>query len=374
MYSLLLALLLSIPIAGNVFAETVEIIPVKFAYARVTRQVDVHSTSKVVFYARTKGNVSDRFSVRISAPRGARVYLRGLKGTRRFAGSNRDFRRSYPVFTEARDAQQARESQCIEFSPGEIADTEEYTKREDDNPICGLFSPEEIGELARGLALTYGGSWTPGHVCGFIVDNYLGGAGECDWANPTPECQVILDELFGGTPPPPIGQARSATQSALSMSGVFSKDACASADEPYIFAVYVDLSRVSKAGGPRVATISYLGQTRARQGGREASIKPVSDGKYAPRPLLLMRSLGACGQSLRLVEWGPSRPVKLTSMRPYDMLPYHGMVLNRTPLGPSELRGGSGTFELSTSYESYGVCMSLVAQRQRVNGYPGSGE
>jgi hypothetical protein len=371
MHVIALSLLFFLFDQATALADEVELVPVRFDYARVSRTIDIQSTKRVVFYARSNGNVSERFSLRISSPRGSRVFVRGLKGMRKFSGSPRDLRRSYPISTTTPRAQQERDSQCIEFSPGEIADEAPFTKREEDHPVCHIFSSDDISSIATALSQTYGGTWTPGNVCGFIVDNYLGGAGECDWTNPSPECQVILDELFGGSPPP-LGQARQAS-SDITVSGTFHRDACAPSSEPYIFAVYVDLSKVKFPPNARHTTVSYWGQTRRRQGGTEASIKPVSDGMYAPRPLLLMRSLGPCGQSLRLTQWNSSRPVSHTPMRAYDMLPYNGMILNRTPLGPSELRGGYGTFELSNSFESYGVCMSLVATRQRVNGYPGSG-
>ncbi len=352
-------------------APDVELVPVKYSYARATRIVDPRETKQVIFYARTQGNISDHFSVRVTAPKGAKVFIRGLRGTRQFSGSLRDFRRSFPVRSETPADTRVRGGQCIEFSPGEIADDEQVNKREVTHPVCDLFPPDSIGALASGLGQRFGGSWSAGETCGYIVDNYLGGAGDCDWENLSPECEELLNELFGGFPPVSEARARKSSRDSFrTLSGTFSRDACGSETEPYIFAVYVDLSRASVDPSDRT-TISYWGQSRRRSGGREASIKPVSDGKYAPRPLILMRSLGACGQELNVVQWNAKKPTRIVKSHPYDMLPYHGMILNRSPLGPAELTGGMGTFELSNSYESYGVCFNLVAQRQRANGYPG---
>jgi hypothetical protein len=44
-------------------------------------------------------------------------------------------------------------------------------------------------------------------------------------------------------------------------------------------------------------------------GGSEATIKPVSDGMYAPEPLLLMNYLGFCGQRINIVKWKRGKPV-----------------------------------------------------------------
>jgi hypothetical protein len=105
-------------------------------------------------------------------------------------------------------------------------------------------------------------------------------------------------------------------------------------------------------------------------GGSEATIKPVSDGMYAPEPLLLMNYLGLCGQRINIVKWKRGKPVSRTAAKVFDLIQYRDFVLTRTPIGPY-LTGGEASIELFDRNSGYGACFELERKRQRVNGYPG---
>ena len=104
-------------------------------------------------------------------------------------------------------------------------------------------------------------------------------------------------------------------------------------------------------------------------GDMAASIKPTSDGKFAPQPILLMSFLGSfCGQHLEISKWSSGKITSKSSTESKDLIPYNGHLLTRTPLGRF-LSGGKGTFELFNGRSSYSVCFELKRKRQKVNGY-----
>ena len=109
-------------------------------------------------------------------------------------------------------------------------------------------------------------------------------------------------------------------------------------------------------------------------GKRAATIKPVSDGKYAPAPLILMSSVGGWGgnEQIKVFRWSGGKSSLIAPIRVEDYVGYFGLRLARGKVAPA-LRGGKGTFEISNGNYAYSVCFRLVRTRQKVNGYPGNG-
>lgn len=111
-------------------------------------------------------------------------------------------------------------------------------------------------------------------------------------------------------------------------------------------------------------------QVGTYRGSRIASIKPVSDGKYAPRPLLLIHTISGGSDLVTLSSWARS---KLRSSRPLkveDLVYWRGFVLNRI-VAANILRGGKATVDVFNGAAAYSACITLRRTRQRVNGYPG---
>ena len=199
-------------------------------------------------------------------------------------------------------------------------------------------------------------------VCGYLVQYYFGGQEDCDPADP-----VCLE--LKGTPVPLYQAAKSASSyKILRLSGLIRKDACASKKSKYLVRFVVDLTNVDPADFPQ-ATISIQASEYAYKGNRAASIKPVSDGRFAPQPILIMTFVGStCGQKLSLVKWRAGRPRSITNLTLGDLIPYKGRIMTRSPIGRA-LTGGKGTFDLYSASAGYGLCFDLVKRRQKINGY-----
>jgi hypothetical protein len=217
-------------------------------------------------------------------------------------------------------------------------------------PRCGLVSEEAKKRLTElmTIALSSRARWEERDTCWFIDSEYLDDAYRYFGVTPS------------GTPP---------TTSAFTTSysvwrGMVRKDACkkkqSKSTYEIVFTARVRSSRPISVGISESSPVTK----------KAASVKPVSDGKFAPAPLLLMESLGLCDQSLNKVTWQRGAPT-VTPLSIEDVISYRGLVLNRSNIS-SALGGGRGVFDLDDGRSAYGVCMAFTRTRQRVNGYPQS--
>jgi hypothetical protein len=133
----------------------------------------------------------------------------------------------------------------------------------------------------------------------------------------------------------------------------------------------VDLSRVNPSTLGSGVTLKATFRERRYTGSRAASIKPVSDGMFAPSPLLMMSSLYS-REAITQSRW--SRAGKLqrkTPVRIENYVYYRGLSLTRSVVTNLLRQGGKATFDLSNGERAYSVCFKMQRIRQRVNGYPG---
>jgi len=212
--------------------------------------------------------------------------------------------------------------------------------------------------------------------------------------------------------------------SSLSTRGLLNKDACSLASDKYLIRLTIDLSSVNRAALGSLITIKGRLFTDQYKGRTSASIKPESEGKFFPKPLVLMSSLG-WNESISVRQWKNGVPTgrQEIPVDGSDRVFWQGLVLARAPIdkllragsslarnfatseqlrrrrptptransankkrrprrpsspspspSPSNGRiraGQRATFELYTPDKSYGVCLSVKRSRQRVNGYPG---
>lgn len=174
--------------------------------------------------------------------------------------------------------------------------------------------------------------------------------------------------------PTPYGTPTANIPGTLSGKSLLSKDACDQSAAEYQITFFIDLSgvdRIKSGNSFKVKGSIEFGEAKASP----ASLKPVSDGKFAPRPLILMSSVGysyynSGGATLRLVRWKNGRPGKTTPLTIEDYVYYRGQSLARS-IATSVLTGGKGTFEISNGDAVGSACFNLVRTRQRVNGYQG---
>lgn len=360
--------------AGLIFDVSAELREIKLDSSRTQVSVDVRDTKTFSFYAVTKGNSSSTLSISSSLPKGAALRVRETildKPLNRQLLDARSFWK-LPVRNEAEVARD--NSTCVSFSPGESSpetdDVPDIARPESNDPLCDLFSEQDMVAIGEALAATYGGSWNRSQVCGYLMNSYMGGAEPCDPAK-DPICTLLqsLDEpkLKLQLVSFPKAQLLSSNQ-VQRFSTLIQKNACGPKSTRYLVIIDVDLSKVSVVDNP-TATLVIQATEYEYAGDRAASIKPTSSGKYAPQPILLMSFLGSfCGQKLNLTPWATNHPRSTTALKVADLIPYSGRILTRTPIG-RVLRGGKASFDLYSSSSAYGVCFNLVAKRQRVNGY-----
>lgn len=174
--------------------------------------------------------------------------------------------------------------------------------------------------------------------------------------------------------PSPSNPTPSTPPGALAGRALLSKDNCDKSVDEYLVEFVIDLSGIDRnaPGGQGSITASI---TAGENGLSAASIKPISDGKFAPRPLVLIESNGynyyaGSQEQLRVINWSKGRPGKARSLKIEDRIYHQGQSLARS-VAQGILTGGRGTFEISNGQKVGVACMSLVRSRQRVNGYKG---
>jgi hypothetical protein len=160
----------------------------------------------------------------------------------------------------------------------------------------------------------------------------------------------------------------------ITLKGIFQKDSC-NAPKPTSYAlVTVDVSKVKRKKLKNGLTVKVSAEEASYKGSRAASIKPISDGKYAPKPLLLMATTYSVDEFARVVRWSGGKPKIEKIYKTLDSAYYRNLSLIRVPV---ELPGGFATVELLDEADlnsGYSVCLEMSRKRQRINGYPGSVE
>jgi hypothetical protein len=178
----------------------------------------------------------------------------------------------------------------------------------------------------------------------------------------------------GPTTPSPTNPTPQTPPGSLAGRALLSQDACSPSVEEYQVRFVIDLEGINRSTAGTPFTVA----AQITEGESEllaASIKPFSDGKFAPKPLVLIESVGfsyyaSSGQSLRLVRWARGRPGKPRVIKIENSLFHQGQVLLRA-VAEGLLTGGRGSFEVINGERAGGACLNLVRARQCVNGYKG---
>lgn len=318
--------------------------------------------SSLTAYAIIRGNVSSSAVINLRAPEGTRInaYISTLSGSPLSLLRKPSQFSPLKVLSE-NDAQRSSSTQCITFSPGETNTELPIIERtESDSPLCAIFSPEYKTAIGEALTAVYGGPWNDAQVCGFIVNNYHGGAEDCEPNNVV--CQLLNSISLSSTK----YQSSLFTEEIIGRRYTIrlSRDACASPKTKYVLRLDIHLPAQSKSSIGSIAI-----QQSFFNGSKAATIKPVSDGLFAPQPILLMSYLNTfCGQKVEIAKWSHGKIQSRQVTEAKDLIPYKNFILTRTPIGKF-LKGGRATFELFNGKTNYGVCFSLERQRQKVNGY-----
>jgi hypothetical protein len=133
----------------------------------------------------------------------------------------------------------------------------------------------------------------------------------------------------------------------------------------------VDLSAVNPALLQNGATIGAVFSEVTYRGSKAASIKPVSDGMFAPNPLLLMSSISPYSEGIFQTKWKANGSISL--MRTVPIVAYAGyrnLTLTRSVVTSLLAEGGKATFDITDGRTAYSVCFAMKRTRQSKNGYP----
>ena len=368
-------------------AEVIRKAKLKSALTEVV--LPIESVEPVSFWAEMKGNSSNVVNVRVEAPQGTKVEFLGAQvGGRGKAKIEAIGRQAwYPVLLTERYKDGAKEASVFTlrragrsivtqdakldadiYKDGYKASSSNLTRATGIGnwDLCSYFSPQQLQAVLEQLKEYTGREWTKDEFCEFAK-------------NPTEEGAVIPGASGGGMggngnfglPTDPTDEAFQANpdNASLDLGGVFRKDACNSRVSKYLIKVTMDFSGVDAARFPQGITVRFRGLENIYKGNRAASIKPVSDGKFAPAPLLLTNSI-SYDDTINVMKWTKGKPKKVADVDVEDKVYYRGFVLSRS-VASSVLNGGYASVDTVSDYQSYGACLNMVRSRQRVNGYPG---
>jgi len=342
---LLLALLMTAPSAHAITVQ------VPLTGSSVSVPLKGRSPGEMVtFWAVSSGNESIPLKVSMFGPPGSALSTSAAKIQGSVAQTLRSPNAFFPLTLRAPEQFNAFHAQCVEFAPyipeGEF-DPNDIKSTWD--PFCESFTPGDMATIGASLTSLYGGSWDIGRVCGYLLYSYQGGAGEGEMQQQSTR----------------ILRVPRSVQQATVFGGLLQKDACGRPADKYVVRVRVKLPpTLPKSGFLRIRLTEgkYTGDKRA-------TIKPVSEGKYAPDPLFLFSSISSCGQRMQVTKWAGGKPMVTQDVRLYDLITYRDMTLTRSPVG-SYLTGGKASIELFNRNYGYAVCFNLTRTRQRANGYP----
>jgi len=314
-------------------------------------------TEEVIVHGISKGRDALAGSLNIQAPEGAtaRLELRPLSGTIAPDATAATGWISVPVRIAG-----GREREVLQFgSPTTGAVTMSAL-----TGLCASIPTSYWNELRNYYALGCPNDPQPPtleRLCAWVLSE-----GERD-VSATPTPTPSLPGNTGGNEPDPVGGAT------VSGSFILMKDSCNRRAKRYLVRLVIDLRGVAASAFESGFSISASVNLQRYRGRKAATIKPESEGKFAPRPLLLMHTLGSYsyfggGESIDLVRWRRGRISSVKSIRIEDYVYYNGMILTRSVID-RELTGGKGSFVISNGTSAYGLCLRLQRRRSYAGSY-----
>lgn len=317
------------------------------------------SEKSITAYIVSKGNETEYINFAATGPAGVSVSARSQvltgKNIARFVKANKrwnlvPFRKSAKNF----------KSLSITGSSGSSSQIMALSSAE----FCQGFTVEDIDEIIRTIA-SMGVTYTREQVCQIYRDYGItkyhgqtgGGTGR------------PVDGGITGTG----GGTGSFTPTNLASGfALLRKDTCATKKtSSYIVRFDISLARVSAKDRQNGFKIELTASPVRHLGSKASTVKPTSEGKFAPRPLFLLNTTGGFGygsEEMNVVRWSNRRP-RVSNVRIEDYVPYRGLYLARA-VADRHLRGGGwATVELLGNSSAYSVCFRMARTRQRVNGY-----
>jgi len=356
--SIVAVMFVSVALFATAQSAAAQIIMTEINHAGDVHEFQIPPTyagESALFLARSKGNVSEFLDLALSGPAGLRITAEAAV----FQGSvTESFVSSikwYPIRILNKDGKSVKSLQVK-------AEYENDIDFDIPTPIstCGL-SFEQIVDYTVKHYLKTGKVLTEKQVC-----KTYGKKGMQFEDEPAPYVPVNPEET---------GKVKGGI--------ILSKNACTDARKSsYLVRFKVSFTNVNSTKLATGFPIKIQLRRQVYGGDMASSIKPVSDGKFKPKPLALMSALTggfvnitSSGPKvsygkINVVRWNKKSIKSVETLSVADLTFYRGMLLTRTPLDTDMLRGGKATFELYNGRSIYGVCFELERKRQRVHGYP----
>jgi hypothetical protein len=215
---------------------------------------------------------------------------------------------------------------------------------------CGVVSAGAQAALTQLFTTTFNGTWSPTLTCQFIDSPFLDASFVYFGVVQSTTTNKSVRQRMG------FGLGRFRT--------TFLKDACANAEKKRPYIVRFEIRLKKQVSSPIAINLNEEVYT----GSQAASIKPLSEGRFAPNPLLLMEMVRACGQKVHEAAWRRERPV-VSELKAEDLITFHKRSFVRVNMG-GRMSGGEASYILSTTDTAYGVCFQKNAVRQYAGDYP----
>ena len=256
---------------------------------------------EVIFWAPSSGNITSYLELYVTGPETLPVKAYGafIKTTPQQALAQKKNRYEIELKTLRQVARE--QAQCLDIG-FEMPTDEGLLKPEDfppvSNEICDSFSTEEMQNLIDTFHEVYGGTWSVGNMCAYILSTIADPTGP----NKDQLCDMYdHDELalLGVICPDPLfamlGRSASIETPPDIMRhffGLFRKDSCAPVKKSrYLVMISINLSKMDLSLYPDGLTVEVSVKENKLKKGKEAALKPKSDGRYSPRPIIMMNYL-----------------------------------------------------------------------------------
>jgi hypothetical protein len=333
------------------------------------------STSKMTLYTTISGNQTEVLKLSIIAPRGTTISIKEAFAAKaaRVKSLNRSSRNFTPLTLIENNAKtmiiggravarNTQRSTAIEHST--------YTPPSGDGTMnCSTYTLDEIENLVAFYKTEHNITTTVAALCGNTIPgsnlpgnndnggNTNGSSGSNNGGNTETGSKNLANQY---------------------VSVVVKKDTCnTNTSGKYVVRVELDFSK-AKLGklSTKEKVVNIVGETSTYDGNTATTIKPVSDGMYAPDPLLLMSSVGSYyggrGESVELFSFKKGKIKTIGTMKAEPRIVYYrGFVLSTYLIKNFLGSGQRVTAEISSGdYRAYGVCIQLSRTRQTYNGYP----
>ncbi|MCB0310334.1 MAG: hypothetical protein KDD42_03815 [Bdellovibrionales bacterium] len=305
-------------------------------------------TRDVFFYFLSKGNISVPLSFEVDGPDNSVVQVKStaIKNHLKVENAFPLGRNWWNLKLRQPGSKKERSSFTIKSTAQALSSQPNFETSAalSNEEICYVFSDREMEEFLEQYSYYVGHPVTREEFCS---EN-----------NPDPD-------PFNPSPTDPV------SSSGLQATALIHKNSCENSDKAkYLVAIHLDLSKADPASLTQGSKARIQALSTPHRGGMKALLKPESEGRYSPRPIILMQSLSSffgSGEQVSRVKWRRKKPTKAKKQGPQTSLYYSGTPYSLTLA--TGLTGGKAVYEIYNGSSAYSVCFKLLRVRQEYNGF-----